>query len=73
MKRLGAADWLSLGAAPVFALMAVLTMLLGEGHAGLLCSQASAPSPLTGMAPMYLLMALFHLAPWLRLAAEKRG
>ncbi len=73
MKRLGAADWLSLAAAPVFALMAVLTMLLGDSHAGLLCSQAGALSPLTGMAPMYLLMALFHLAPWLRLAAEKRG
>ncbi len=73
MKRLGVADWLSLAAAPVFALMAVLTMLLGGGHPDLLCSQAGAPSPLTGMVPMYLLMALLHLAPWFRLTAERRG
>ena len=73
MKRLGAADWLSLAAAPVFALMAALTMLLGDSHAGLLCSQGGAHSPLTGMATMYLLMALVHLAPWFRLTGERRG
>jgi hypothetical protein len=26
---------------------------------------------LTGMAPMYLLMAAFHLAPWLRLVGRR--
>ncbi|HEY0629039.1 MAG TPA: hypothetical protein VGD23_06890 [Sphingomicrobium sp.] len=64
---LGIADWLSLGAAPVFALMTLLTLIAGDHHIGALCSQGGAPSALTGMAPMYLLMALFHLAPWLRL------
>jgi hypothetical protein len=26
---------------------------------------------LSGMAPMYLLMALFHLTPWLKLIARR--
>lgn len=70
---LGAADCLSLAAAPVFALMALLTTLLGDGHAAALCSQAGLPSsPLAGMAPMYLLMTAFHLAPWFRLADRSR-
>ena len=63
----GAADWLVLAAAPTFALMALLTLLAGDGHSALLCTQAGGPSMLTGMAPMYLLMTAFHLAPWLRL------
>lgn len=64
---LRAADWLSLAAAPVLALMALLTAATGDARAGALCSQADHHSLLTGMAPMYLLMAAAHLAPWLRL------
>ena len=64
---IGASDWLALAAAPVFALMAVLTTLADDGDAGLLCGQTGGPSVLTGMTPMYLLMAAFHLVPWLRL------
>ena len=63
---LGASDWLTLAAAPTFALMAALTWLAGDSHAALICGQAGAPL-LTGMAPMYLLMAAFHLPPWFRL------
>ena len=66
----GAADWLYLAAAPTFAIMALLTAVLGGGSP--LCSIASA-SPLTGMVPMYLLMSAFHLAPWLKLAANGRS
>lgn len=70
----GAADWLSLAAAPTFAIMALLTAVLGGGRADFLCSVAQT-SPFSGMVLMYLLMSAFHLAPWLRLitsSAERR-
>ena len=60
------ADWLSLTAAPTFAMMALLTGVFGGGAPDMLCSAMHA-SPLGGMVPMYLLMSAFHLAPWLRL------
>ncbi|MGQ0684553.1 hypothetical protein [Bradyrhizobium sp.] len=62
------ADWLYLAAAPTFAIMALLTGVLG-GPADALCSIGA--SPLVGMMPMYLLMSAFHLAPWLRLLAGR--
>ena len=68
---LGAADWLTLAATPAFALMALLTAYTGDSHVGALCAQAGAPSPLTGMVPMYLLMAALHLAPWFRLTERR--
>jgi hypothetical protein len=64
------ADRLALAAAPTFALMALLTALPGDSHAAILCSQAVGPSALTGMAPMYLLMAAFHLPPWFKLGSK---
>jgi hypothetical protein len=67
----GAADWLYLAAAPTFAIMALLTGLLGGGSADALCSVANA-SPLTGMVPMYVLMGAFHSPPWLRLITNWR-
>ena len=69
---LGAADFLYLAAAPTFAVMALLTSVLGGGPADALCSIAGA-SPLSGMVPMYLLMSAFHLAPWLKLIARRRS
>lgn len=69
---LGAADWLSLAAAPTFAAMALLTAVLGGGAMDMLCS-AAPPSPLSGMVPMYLLMSAFHCAPWLRLIYGRRS
>jgi hypothetical protein len=66
---LGAADWLGLAAAPIFAIMALLTGLLGGRQMAMMCSLAQGASPLTGMATMYLLMSAFHLAPWLKLAS----
>lgn len=68
----GAADFLYLAAAPTFAIMALLTGVLGGGSADALCSIAGA-SQLGGMMPMYLLMSAFHSAPWLKLIAGRRS
>ena len=62
----GADDWLSLAAAPAFAIMALLTAVLG-GTQDTFCSAVQHASPLRGMVPMYLLMSAFHSAPWLKL------
>ena len=69
----GLVDALSLAATPIFALMALLTGVLGDGAPDILCSAAHGASPLTGMVPMYLLMSAFHSAPWLRLIAGRRN
>lgn len=73
--RRGMADWLCLAASPVFAVMAVLAQ--SDGRPDIICTTVmGASSPLGGMVPMYLLMSLFHLPPWLKLifgaAAAKR-
>jgi hypothetical protein len=60
--------WLSLAAAPIFVIMALLSAMPGGG-AEILCSATDA-SPFDGMIPMYLLMSAFHSAPWLRLIAK---
>ena len=67
-----AADILYLAAAPTFAIMALLTGVLGGGSPDALCSIAGA-SPLSGMLPMYLLMSAFHAAPWLKLIASSKS
>lgn len=61
----GAADGLSLAAAPTFAAMALITAVSGSN---MLC----AAPPIGGMGPMYLLMSVFHVGPWLRLLAAAR-
>jgi hypothetical protein len=66
---LGAADWLYLAAAPTFAGMAVFTCIQG-GDAATLCLGADA-SPLASMTAMYLLMSVFHIAPWLRVISGR--
>lgn len=66
----GAADWLSLAAAPTFAFMALATVL--DGGPDRFCSAGHDASPLTGMAAMYLLMSAFHAAPWLKLLFNRR-
>ena len=68
--QLSAADWLCLAAAPTFAVMALLTGVLG-GTLNPLCSSGEDMSALTGMVPMYLLMSAFHAAPWLRLISAR--
>jgi hypothetical protein len=70
---LGAADWLHLAAAPTFAIMALLTGVLGGGGSDMLCSAARSAWPLSGMVPMYALMSAFHASPWLKLIASRRS
>ena len=67
-----AADWLSLGAAPTFAFMAAFTGILGSGMHGSWCSAGSPASPLNGMMLMYVLMSVFHCAPWWKLICDGR-
>jgi hypothetical protein len=73
MAGRGAVHWLGLVAAPTFAIMALLTAGLGAGAPDVLCSAAHDASPLSGMVPMYLLMSVFHSAPWLKLICALRG
>ncbi|PSO21823.1 hypothetical protein [Bradyrhizobium sp. MOS003] len=63
------AGWLGLAASPTFAMMALLTAVVGSGPADMLC--AGQGSLLGGMVPMYLLMSAFHSAAWLRVIAER--
>ena len=67
-----AADrWLTLAAAPTFAMMALLTRIHGGGMPDMLCPAGLDAWPLSGMVPMYLLMSAFHLAPWLRFLSRR--
>jgi hypothetical protein len=66
-----AAAGLGLAATPTFAVMALLTGVLGGGGMAAICG--TAPGPLGGMVPMYLLMSAFHSPAWLRLIARRRS
>ena len=63
--------WLSLAAAPTFAIIAFLTGVLG-GPPDVLCAAPQHASPLNGMVWMYMLMSAFHSAPWLKLISGRR-
>ena len=63
----GAAGWLALAASPTFALMAWIAANGAPPMA--LCASGRSILPVDGMTAMYLLMSLFHLSPWLKLAS----
>lgn len=63
----GAAGWLALAASPTFGLMAWIAA--NDASPMALCSPGSSVLPIDGMTAMYLLMSLFHLSPWLKLAS----
>lgn len=66
------ARWLQFAAAPTFTTVALLTVVFDSDMPSMLCSAAGS-STLDGMAPMYLLMAAFHLGPWLKLISRRRN
>ncbi len=66
---LGMAGWLALAASPTFALMVWITG--NDAPSIALCSSGSSILPIDGMTAMYLLMSLFHLSPWLKLATGR--
>ena len=61
-----AAKWLRFAAAPIFTIMALLTVVLDNSLPNTFCTAAGSLWP-GGMASMYSLMAAFHLVPWLKL------
>ena len=65
-QRRDAAVWLGLAASPTFALMAWIS---ANDVEAMMCWRALGVLPICGMAWMYLLMSLFHLSPWLKLAS----
>ena len=65
----GATGWIGLAASPTFALMAWIAAT--DAPRMTVCSGASDMLPLDGMAWMYLLMSLFHVSPWLKLASGR--
>jgi hypothetical protein len=67
------ADRLSLAAAPVFVVMALLAAFGPADSAVTLCTATHDISPLGGMVPMYLLMGLFRTPPWLRLIGARHA
>jgi hypothetical protein len=66
----GAVGWISLAAAPTFAIMALTTGILGGSPGNMICTAGHA-SLLVGMVPMYLLMSVFRSPPWPRLISSR--
>lgn len=65
----GATGWLALAASPTFALMAWIAA--NDAPPTALCSSGRSILPIDGMTAMYVLMSLFHLSPWLKLASAR--
>jgi hypothetical protein len=61
--------WLALAASPAFALMAWIAA--NDASPMTLCPSGSRLLPIDGMTAMYVLMSLFHVSPWLKLAAGR--
>lgn len=64
-----AAGWLGFAASPTFALMS--WMAANHAPSMGMCSPVSGNLPMDGMTAMYLLMSVFHLSPWLKLASGR--
>jgi hypothetical protein len=71
LSTLDAADWLGLAAAPIFAIMALLAEIFNDPSM-IICAAMKDLFPLGGMVPMYVLMSVIHLSPWLKLKSNRR-
>jgi hypothetical protein len=63
--------WLSLAAAPTFAIMGLWSARFVD-QTDMLCTGMRGSSAMSGMTLMYLLMSVFHLSPWLKWIARRR-
>jgi hypothetical protein len=61
------AAWLGLAATPCFACLALISAIGGGGNP--VCSGSRGIAGVDSMTAMYLVMAVFHLRPWLQCAA----
>ena len=61
--------WLGILATPTFAAMAVVTHASGDDEMRMMCGINS--SSVLGMGAMYLLMSVFHSAPWLKFISAR--
>ncbi len=61
-----AAGWLALAASPTYALMACIAA--NDATPFALCASGTS---LHRMTAMYILMSIFHLSPWLKLAPAR--
>lgn len=61
------ATWLGFAASPTFALMAWIS---ANDMQAMVCAPGSSGLSIGGMPVMYLMMSLFHLSPWLKLASS---
>lgn len=64
-REVNVSGGLRLAAAPIFLLMGGISAISAPGMT--ICTSAMPASPISEMALMYFLMAVFHLSPWLTL------
>lgn len=67
---LDAARWLHYAATPTCTALALLSACF-DGGPDSVCSAMGHASLIDGMTTMYLVMALFHAGPWLRLLPNR--
>ena len=68
-----APGWLTLAASPSFALMAFVSAEQSAGPGAMICGVSLNASPFGSMTVRYVLMSVFHAAPWLKIVGSRFG